>query len=316
MLDEYLEQQKIIYDMLINSIKNNKISHAYLIENSNIKKGLDFALAFSKFLLCPKHNTNLNKCENCTQCEQISNGDFLELEFIRPDGKNIKKEQIIKLQENFRYKPIIGSYKIYIIEHAEMMNEESTNSLLKFLEEPSESIIAILVTTNMYQIFDTIRSRCQILKMIDNVDSSESTIDRIVNYLYDDVELKELFLNNNPNEKIDLIIDYVDFFEKNKLKAIIFKNKNISNMFNDNFDINYFFKFLIIFYKDILNYIISEKVDYFNNYMENIDSISKINTKENISNKLNIIIDLSNKVRYNVNVNLILDKIVISLAEV
>lgn len=316
MLDEYLDQQKIIYDMLLNSIKNNKISHAYLIENSNIKKGLDFAMAFSKFLLCPNHNTNLKKCGNCTQCEQINNGDFLELEFIRPDGKNIKKEQIIKLQENFRYKPIIGKYKIYIIEHAELMNEESTNSLLKFLEEPSESIIAILVTTNMYQIYDTIRSRCQILKMIDNVDTSETTLDRISNYLYEDDELKQTFLDNNPTDKIELIINYVDFLEKNGLSSIIFKNKIISNMFNDFFDVNYFFKFIIIFYKDVLNYILIGKVDYFNDYIDTICNISKINNKESISSKLNIIIDLSNKLRYNVNVNLILDKLVISLAEV
>ena len=106
MLDEYIEEQKIIYNTILNSIKNNKISHAYLIENSSIKKGLDFAMAFSKFLLCPNHCSNNKECGNCSQCEQIDNGDFLELEFIRPNGKNIKKEQIIKLQENFRYKPV------------------------------------------------------------------------------------------------------------------------------------------------------------------------------------------------------------------
>ena len=318
MLDEYVENQKIIYNIILNSIKSNKVSHAYLIENNSIKKGLDFAMAFSKFLLCPNHYTNNKRCEKCIQCEQIDNGDFLELEFIRPNGKNIKKEQIIKLQENFRYKPVIGNRKIYIIEHAELLNEESSNSMLKFLEEPNECIVAILVTTNMYQIYDTIRSRCQILKMIDIDSDNDSNylINKVANYLYDNEDNKVIFLENNPQEIINIMIEYISYLEQNKLKTIIFKNKEILNTFNDIFDISSFFNFLIIFYKDVLNFMLGGKIEYFNACKNEIEEIVLNNNMASISNKLDLIISLGNNIKYNANTNLLLDKLVIDMSEV
>ena len=316
MLDNYQISQKNIYNNLLNSINKNRISHAYLIENSNIIDGLEFALAVSKFLLCPHHFTNNSKCQNCNICEQIDSNDFIEFEIIRPDGKNIKKEQIIKLQENFRYKPVVGNKKIYIIEKAELLNDESANSLLKFLEEPSECITAILVTTNIYQIHETIRSRCQILTMVSNSNSELSSIDKLASYLFESEEEMVSFLENNPSEKLENIIDYINYLEKNKTKTIVFKNKIISNMLNDNISIFIFFKLMIIYYKDLLNYLLNEKVDYFNDYIDNIKEIVNENSKESIVKKINIIIDLSVKSGYNANTNLLLDKLVILISEV
>ena len=188
--------------------------------------------------------------------------------------------------------------------------------MLKFLEEPSECIVAILVTTNMYQIYDTIRSRCQILKMIDNVNDSESMINKITNYLFDNEDNRVTFLENNPQEKIDLIVDYANYLEVNKLKTIIFKNKEISNSLNEVFDISKVFKMLTIYYKDILNYMLGGNVEYFNEYIDKIKEISLNSKIEEISNKLNIIISLGNNLKYNANTNLLLDKLVISMAEV
>ena len=62
MFDNYKDTQKIAYNILSNSIKNNKISHAYLIESKGNEKSYDFALSFAKALLCPKKLTNNKNC--------------------------------------------------------------------------------------------------------------------------------------------------------------------------------------------------------------------------------------------------------------
>ena len=317
MLDNFFDDQKVAYNIMLNSVKNDKISHAYLIESSDIKYGLEFAIAISKFLLCPIHYTNSSKCDKCIICEQINNGEFIELEFVKPDGKNIKKEQIIKLQENFRYKPVIGNRKIYIIEKAELLNAEAANSLLKFLEEPSEFITAILVTSNIYQVYETIKSRCQILKLKEKKQKLElSSVEKIGNILFENVEEKNIFLENNPADLINSIIEYVLYLDENKNNTIVFKNKNILNMLNDNFNIGLLFKTIILLYKEVLNYKLGAELEYFNDYVDKFDSIISNNTNEKLALKIEKIIDISNKIKFNVNSNLILDKMVMAISEV
>ena len=184
MLDTYKDTQKIIYQTIVNSVKKNKLSHAYLIELNDSNSGLDFALAISKFLLCPNHYTSNEKCGDCTICHQVDSENYIELKVIRPDGNFIKKNQIKELQEKFRTESLVNNYKIYIILEAEKFNEEAANSMLKFLEEPNDGVIAILLTNNIYQVYNTIKSRCQILKMR-NEKNENDNLD-LVSYLYGD----------------------------------------------------------------------------------------------------------------------------------
>lgn len=302
MLDTYKDSQRIIYQTIVNSVKKNKLSHAYLIE-LNDDDGIEFAKAISKFLLCKKHYTSDN-CSECNICHQVDNDNYIELEIIKPDGNFIKKNQIQEIQEKYRRESILDNYKIYIISEAEKLNEEAANSLLKFLEEPNDGVIAILLTNNIYQVYNTIKSRCQILKMLNN------KIERI--------DLKEYLSlqDENSNETIKLFIDYVTFLEENKLETIVFKNKQIVQEIKKISSPEVFFKFITLFYKDLLNYKLNKKVDYFNEYISLVEKISKINSEISISKKINIIIDLSTKTKNNVNINLLLDKLVILVAEV
>ncbi|MDN5907625.1 MAG: DNA polymerase III subunit delta', partial [Staphylococcus equorum] len=73
----------------------------------------------------------------------------------------IKKDQIEQLLHHMNQLPIEGDYKVYIIESFEKLTIQGENSILKFLEEPPENTIAILLTTKPEQILDTIHSRCQ-----------------------------------------------------------------------------------------------------------------------------------------------------------
>lgn len=311
MLDSYKETQKIIYQTIINSVKKNKLSHAYLIELNDSNNGLDFALAISKFLLCPNHYSSSDKCGKCNICHQVDDESYIELKIIRPDGNFIKKNQIKELQEKFRTESLVNNYKIYIILEAEKFNEEAANSMLKFLEEPNDGVIALLLTNNMYQVYNTIKSRCQILKM-QNEKRNMSSNDRIISFLYGKEEIDKELLKEN----VEAIIDYYKYLDTNKLKTIIFKNKQIAQKIKNDFDFEKFFKLSVILYKDILNIKLGNNLEYFNEYKEILSDIANKNDSNSISQKINIIIELSLYLKNNVNQNLLLDKLVILFAEV
>ena len=58
MLDDYKEEQELVYNVLINSMNNNKVSHAYLFETSGSLNDYNIVIAFAKSLICPYHYTN------------------------------------------------------------------------------------------------------------------------------------------------------------------------------------------------------------------------------------------------------------------
>ena len=224
MLDDYKDSQKIIYQTIINSVKKNKLSHAYLIELTDSNNGLDFALAISKFLLCPNHYSNNDNCRDCNICHQVDNNNYIELKIIEPDGNYIKKNQVKELQENFRTESIVNNYKIYIILEAEKMNEEAANSMLKFLEEPNDGIIAILLTSNMYQVYNTIKSRCQVINFapINRIEILGDLEDRGINIetshiiaslTYNIEEARKMTNDNMITKMIELAKDITLSFE-------------------------------------------------------------------------------------------------------
>ncbi|MGL5315506.1 MAG: ATP-binding protein [Peptostreptococcaceae bacterium] len=133
---------------LTNSIKNNKVNHAYMFEGMDGIGKKKFSEEFAKILL---------ESENVE-----SSPDFIN---IYPDGNSIKIAQIRKLQTDIIIKPH-KKYKIYIINQAEKMTVEAQNALLKTLEEPPEYAIMILITSNKEALLDTIKSRCEIIKFL------------------------------------------------------------------------------------------------------------------------------------------------------
>ena len=88
----------------------------------------------------------------------------------------------------------------------------SSNSLLKFLEEPEEGIIAILITNNINQMLDTIISRCQILKLKNKKVDYESILEHIGNFIFNkETEIKEYISNEDNLNNIEKIIEFIRY---------------------------------------------------------------------------------------------------------
>lgn len=159
--EEVVGQERVI-NHFKQALKNNRVSHAYLIEGLNgIGKGF-FAISLAKAILC--HSREERPCGECSSCRKIKDNNHPELHIVQRDG-NIKIEDIREIQKQINIKPYEGYKKVFIIFNGEKMTHQAQNALLKTLEEPPGHSIIILTTANSKNLLPTISSRCQLLKL-------------------------------------------------------------------------------------------------------------------------------------------------------
>ena len=160
MFDGVIGNQNI-QNKLINSVKENKVSHSYMFVGiDGIGKKI-IAKQFAKKILCT--NNTQEKCDECKSCIEFDSDNHPDFLYIEPDGNSIKIEQIRYLQNKIQEKPIISNKKVYIINDANKMTIEAQNCLLKTLEEPPEYSTIILIGNNESAFLNTIKSRCMII---------------------------------------------------------------------------------------------------------------------------------------------------------
>lgn len=163
--------QKAIVQTLKNALKENKIAHAYLFCGPRGTGKTSMARLFAKALNCSKGIGNqCNECDNCTQITQGSHPDVYEIDAASNSGV----DNIRKLIEEISFAPIMGRYKVYIIDEVHSMTNSAFNALLKTLEEPPSNVVFILATTEPNKVLPTIMSRVQ------RFDFSKVSIDDLV----------------------------------------------------------------------------------------------------------------------------------------
>ena len=177
-------------------VSSNRISHAYIIQLKNYDDDFVLVKSFVKAILCKEKRkvSEFSDCKLCNICNLIDNDNYPDLCVIEPEGKEIKKSQLVGLQKEFNNKSLLDNKRIYILKEADKLNESAANTILKFLEEPSDDIVAILVTTNRYKMLETILSRCQVL----SIDSKGKEIiynDEIIDLVHFICDGDALFIN-------------------------------------------------------------------------------------------------------------------------
>jgi len=142
--------------ILLDSIKTGRISHAYLFEGPPDSEKLNTAAAFSKALLCQSQNS----CGKCLSCKMFDNNSHPNYHFLSVLADTIKiREHIEPFFQDILLSSPYSKRKIYIINEAQKMNAASQNSILKTLEEPSPDVVIILLTENGDLLLPTILSR-------------------------------------------------------------------------------------------------------------------------------------------------------------
>lgn len=151
--------QEVIVKTLKNSIKNNKLTHAYLFIGPRGTGKTSIAKIFAKTINCENSIDGIS-CEKCNIC--INNNGNETIDVIEMDAaSNNGVDEIREIKNHVTLLPTISKYKVYIIDEVHMLTTGAFNALLKTLEEPPEHVIFILATTEPHKIPLTIISRCQ-----------------------------------------------------------------------------------------------------------------------------------------------------------
>lgn len=151
--------QESIAKTLQNSIKNDKIAHAYLLTGTRGIGKTTFARIFAKAIMCENRKPDGEPCLECNSCLGVDSGQSLD--YIEIDGaSNNSVDDIRDLKENVQYLPANGRYKVYIIDEVHMLTVNAFNALLKTLEEPPAHVVFIFATTDPHKLLGTVLSRC------------------------------------------------------------------------------------------------------------------------------------------------------------
>lgn len=223
MNDVYIEQ-KDFFDFIYNEVDNDRLSHSYLIETFGYKNVDVLIKEFVKIVLCDKKIRNCS----CSICTLVDNLEYPDVQYIYADGNYIKKEQLLNLKKNFRGKSNYDNKQIYVIMDASRLNGSSANTILKFLEEPEENIIAILIAENRYKVIETIVSRCQVipLKVV-----NDQLVDENISSLLD------IIFDKNNITRVDDILKIIPdrVIAREKFKMI--EEFLLNNMKNNDFSL-------------------------------------------------------------------------------
>ena len=156
--DELVGQEPI-RRTLENAILQKRISHAYLFAGPRGTGKTSAARILAKALNCanPRGCQPCGCCESCLSIQRGNSMDVLEIDAASNRGI----EEIRDLKEKMGFMPVLGKYKVYIVDEVHMLTTEAFNALLKTLEEPPAHVVFVLATTDVQKLPPTILSRCQ-----------------------------------------------------------------------------------------------------------------------------------------------------------
>lgn len=156
--------QPLVVKQLQTVLKNHELAHAYLFVGPTGSGKSEIAKWLALRLFC-LHLQNGEPDLTCPECQRILSGNHPDVVVAKPEGRQIKVDEIRHLKDEFTKSAVEGNRKLFIIHDAEKMTNNAANSLLKFIEEPGPGIYILMLTTNKSAVLPTIRSRMQIIEL-------------------------------------------------------------------------------------------------------------------------------------------------------
>ncbi|MGI8317349.1 DNA polymerase III subunit delta' [Halobacillus mangrovi] len=321
---EMKEIQPLAAQMLMNSFKKDRISHAYLFQGSRGTGKKELSVLFAKSIFC-KNRNGAEPCLECRDCHRIDTGNHPDLHWVEPEGQSIKKEQILHLQKEFTYTGMESNRKVYIIVDADKMTTNASNRLLKFLEEPSQQTTAMLLTESGQTILDTIRSRCQLLalqplnsrraeEMLIAEGVSESNaklLAALTNNLTEALEMNEDEWFANVRK---LVIQLIEVLQNKPNEGLLFINHQWMPHFKERKHLQRGLDVLMLWFQDIINqYLDREDSIVFITEREKLEQAAMRWSRQSSAQCLSYILEAKRKINQNVHPNLVMEQLTLQL---
>lgn len=316
--------QKAVIKTLRNALSENKIAHAYLFCGPRGTGKTTMARLFAKALNCEEgigHECDV--CQNCIAVKTGSHPDVFEIDAASNSGVDSVRDLI----DQVRYQPILGRYKVYIIDEVHNMSSSAFNALLKTLEEPPANVVFILATTEPQKVLPTILSRVQrfdftkvsdediISKMSEilekeNVTYEEgsleliarladggvrdalSILDQVVSYSGDNISIEDI----NTLFGLLNVKDKLDFVRKIGSKDLASVINTAKDMYSRGIDIVKLHDDLVKIFKDLLVFGMTKDESLLTVLKPN-EALQTLIKPKDIKRSLNILIDARREYR-------------------
>ena len=160
---EALVGQEHVVRALANALTQRRLHHAYLFTGTRGVGKTTVARILAKSLNCTGADgaggISASPCGVCDACRDIDSGRFVD--YVELDAaSNRGVEEISQLLDQAVYKPVLGRFKVYMIDEVHMLSTTAFNAMLKTLEEPPDYLKFILATTDPQKVPPTVLSRC------------------------------------------------------------------------------------------------------------------------------------------------------------
>ncbi|MCE9661541.1 MAG: DNA polymerase III subunit gamma/tau [Burkholderiales bacterium] len=155
--------QTHVVQALVNALTQKRLHHAWLFTGTRGVGKTTVSRILAKSLNCTgpdgRGDITAEPCGECEACTAIDAGRFLD--YVELDAaSNRGVDEITQLLDQAVYKPVIGRFKVYMIDEVHMLTPTAFNAMLKTLEEPPEYLKFVLATTDPQKVPATVLSRC------------------------------------------------------------------------------------------------------------------------------------------------------------
>ncbi len=215
--------------LLIDKIITKAIPNAFLFYGPEGigKRNLSFVIAASLNCL-NRSDATAEPCGECVNCKRIFNNSFPDVSLITrdEDRATISIDQVRSLKKEAYRTLYEGLYKVFIIDDTQELRD-SSNALLKLIEEPPDNTLFILITNNLMKQLPTILSRCQVLKFQKlsrtEIESFLKTTDP---KLLEDERIINFLAGGSPGEIIKFSSSYIKIIEESVISSIGYVKEN------------------------------------------------------------------------------------------